>query len=298
MGVSMMPGQIVLTRTPITDRSRAAGTVMPTMPPLDAEYASWPVWPSRAATDAVLITTPRWPSPSAGSVLAIAAAPMRIRLNVPIRLTVMTFWYVARACGAPSRFTVRSAQPMPALLTITRSGAPESTAACTAAATSASADTSVLTKMPPISSAMALPLSSLRSAITTLLPCAARSRTVASPRPLAPPDTTAETPFRSIAAPYLSYRMLFGEVTHAPPTVGSRLLAAATAPRHGPPRRARNPVDARAGGGFGSCGRMHCHVGTSAPPTALWLRHGAVGSDRVRKADGANQFVVFAENAR
>ena len=36
--------------------------------------------------------TPRWPSASAGSVLAMAAAAMRITLNVPIRLTAMTFW--------------------------------------------------------------------------------------------------------------------------------------------------------------------------------------------------------------
>ena len=36
------------------------------------------------------MTTPRWPSASAGSVLAMAAAPIRIRLNVPIRLMSMT----------------------------------------------------------------------------------------------------------------------------------------------------------------------------------------------------------------
>ncbi len=40
--------------------------------------------------DAVLITTPRAPSASAGSVLEIAAAPIRIRLKVPMRLTRMT----------------------------------------------------------------------------------------------------------------------------------------------------------------------------------------------------------------
>jgi hypothetical protein len=33
----MMPGQMVLTRTPIAARSLAAGTVMPMIPPLDAE---------------------------------------------------------------------------------------------------------------------------------------------------------------------------------------------------------------------------------------------------------------------
>jgi hypothetical protein len=33
----MTPGQMVFTRTPMTERSRAAGTVMPMIPPLDAE---------------------------------------------------------------------------------------------------------------------------------------------------------------------------------------------------------------------------------------------------------------------
>ena len=36
-GVSNRPGAIVMTRMPYWARSRAAGTVMPTMPPLDAE---------------------------------------------------------------------------------------------------------------------------------------------------------------------------------------------------------------------------------------------------------------------
>jgi len=35
-GVSNSPGAIVTTRTPDRDRSRAAGSVMPTMPPFDA----------------------------------------------------------------------------------------------------------------------------------------------------------------------------------------------------------------------------------------------------------------------
>ena len=106
---------------------------MPMMPPLDAEYASWPVWPSRPAIDAVLITTPRCPSASAGSVRAMAAAPMVIRLKVPIRLMSMTLPKAARSCGEPSRPTVRWAQPMPAQLTTTRSGFPADTANSTAA---------------------------------------------------------------------------------------------------------------------------------------------------------------------
>ena len=36
-GVSNRPGAIVITRMPDEARSRAAGSVMPTIPPLDAE---------------------------------------------------------------------------------------------------------------------------------------------------------------------------------------------------------------------------------------------------------------------
>ena len=46
-----VPGAIVTTRTPIAARSRAAGSVMPTMPPFAAEYAAWPILPSKAAID-------------------------------------------------------------------------------------------------------------------------------------------------------------------------------------------------------------------------------------------------------
>ncbi len=36
------PGAMVTTRIPIGARSRAIGSVIPTIPPLDAEYAAWP----------------------------------------------------------------------------------------------------------------------------------------------------------------------------------------------------------------------------------------------------------------
>src|SRR6266516_7140913 len=198
----MMPGQIVLTRTPMTERSLAAGTVIPMLPPLDAEYASWPVWPSIPATDAVLMTTPRCPSASTGSVRAIAPAAIRIRLNVPIRLMSSTLRNVARLCGAPSLLTMRSTQPMPAQFTTVRSGAPLAVAASTAAVTDASSDTSVLTNSPPVSSATFLPLSSFRSAMTTALPAVASSRAAASPRPLAPPEMIAAVPLSSMGGAY------------------------------------------------------------------------------------------------
>src|ERR1700733_3922124 len=156
------------------------------------------------ATEAVLMTTPRCPSASAASVLAIAAAPIRMRLNVPIRLTSITFRYVARSCGEPSLPTVRGPQPRPARGAPGRSGGPADAAASTAACTDCSSETSVLAKRPPIASATALPCCSLRSATTTRAPLAASSRAVASPSPLAPPDTIAAVPFSSMAGSLLA----------------------------------------------------------------------------------------------
>ena len=98
----------------------------------------------------------------------------------------------------PSRATVRAAQPMPAQLTATRNGDPVAVAASTAACTDASSATSVRANSPPISSATCLPRFSFRSAMTTVAPAAASTRAVASPSPLAPPETTAEVPFSSI----------------------------------------------------------------------------------------------------
>ena len=103
----------------------------------------------------------------------------------------------------PSRPTVRDAQPMPAQLTPARSGSPVATARSTAACTDASSVTSVRANRPPISSAICLPRFSFRSAMTTVAPAAASTRAVASPRPLAPPETTAEVPLSSMRGAYL-----------------------------------------------------------------------------------------------
>jgi hypothetical protein len=46
IGVSTIPGAIVLTRIPLLARSRAAGRVRPTTPPFEDEYAACPIWPS------------------------------------------------------------------------------------------------------------------------------------------------------------------------------------------------------------------------------------------------------------
>jgi hypothetical protein len=58
--------------------------------------------------------------------------------------------------------------------------------------------TSTLQNTPPISLASSVPLSSCRSATTTLAPFEARRRAVAAPMPEAPPVTIALTPLISM----------------------------------------------------------------------------------------------------
>ena len=92
--------------------------------------------------------------------------------NVPIRLMAMTFLNASRLAAesyVPSLPTVRCAQPMPAELTSTRTG-PIDLAISTALMMSSVLVTSTLANAPPISSASSLPLSSWRSAMTTLAP--------------------------------------------------------------------------------------------------------------------------------
>src|SRR6266571_2875130 len=91
---------------------------------------------------------------------------------------------------------------MPAQLTATRNGDLVSTAASTAACTDVSSATSVRANSPPISAATCLPAFSFRSAMTTVAPAAASARAVASPSPLAPPETTAEVPLSSMPGAY------------------------------------------------------------------------------------------------
>src|SRR4051812_29826835 len=84
---------------------------------------------------------------------------------------------------------------MPAQLTAIRSGRSLPVASSIAACTEASSVTSVRTNVvwPPSSAASAFPRSSCRSSTVTATPAAARARVVASPRPEAPPVTTAAT---------------------------------------------------------------------------------------------------------
>ena len=102
----------------------------------------------------------------------------------------------------PLRETVRSAQPMPAQLTAVRNGGAAVAARSTAACTDDSSATSVRANSPFISSAIRWPAASFRSAITTVAPAAASTRAVASPRPLAPPETIAEVPFKFMPGAY------------------------------------------------------------------------------------------------
>jgi hypothetical protein len=87
---------------------------------------------------------------------------------------------------------------MPAAVTRLRRG-PISIAVSQAWMTCSGFVTSTFTNAPPMSLATALPLSSWRSAMTTLAPREARRRAVASPRPEAPPVTIDEVPLRSRA---------------------------------------------------------------------------------------------------
>ena len=114
-GVSKIPGAMVTTRMPWRERSRAAGRVSPTSPPLEAEYATWPIWPSKAAIEAVLMITPRLPA-SSGALDAIGCEAWRSTSKVPIRFTWITRVNFFRSCGPflPSTF---SPTPMPAVLT-------------------------------------------------------------------------------------------------------------------------------------------------------------------------------------
>src|SRR3954464_2779966 len=84
---------------------------------------------------------------------------------------------------------------MPAQLTAIRSGRSLPVASSIAACTDASSVTSVRTNVvcPPSSVASAFPRSSLRSSTVTATPAAVSARVVASPRPEAPPVTTAAT---------------------------------------------------------------------------------------------------------
>ena len=96
---------------------------------------------------------------------------------------------------------VRCAQPIPAQQTEMRSPPGASAAASTAACTGSGSITftSMKAAFSPSSEASASPFSAFRSAITTEAPRSCSARTVAAPRPEAPPATSALAPSIFIA---------------------------------------------------------------------------------------------------
>ena len=86
--MSITPGAMVATRIILLARSRAATSVIPTMPALADAYGIWPICPSHAATEAVRTHTPR--SDSTGALRAIRAAASRSTLKLPTRFSLMT----------------------------------------------------------------------------------------------------------------------------------------------------------------------------------------------------------------
>src|SRR5664279_3316123 len=139
--------------------------------------------------DAVMTITPR--SPSIGWFSSIAAAARRTTLKVPTRLMSMTSWKSSRAIG-PSLPTTRPGVPTPAQVTTIRRS-PSSVAAAIAACTWVWLRTSAAQKRArsPSSVARASPGEDGRSTMTTAAPPSCSRRVVASPRPEAPPVTSA-----------------------------------------------------------------------------------------------------------
>ena len=171
------------------------------MPPLLEEYAACPTWPSKAAALAVLTMTPR----SSPTRLGLAScARRRARMNVERADEVdPDDPAVGGERSAPSRLSsrTRTGSPMPAQLTTTRTG-PSSSAASKAAETEDSSVTSAAAKAaaPPRNVAGDLVAVAAGQVEQDDLRAGRRpgGRAAASPRPLAPPVTTAEAPVTSI----------------------------------------------------------------------------------------------------
>src|SRR5947208_2819034 len=138
--------------------------------------------------------TPRSPS-SLGGLRAISAAARRSTLKVPVRLTAITRANSSSGIG-PCLLTVRMAAPMPAQLTHTCTAPKRSTAFATAAWTSSALVTSAGAKRAgaPSRRATSSPADPGRSRMTALPPFSIIISTVASPRPDAPPVTSATAP--------------------------------------------------------------------------------------------------------
>ena len=132
----------------------------------------------------------------------MAAAANRVTLNVPTVFNSSVNLKLLISIGVLSRDNVRPPVPPPATLTTTPSGA-RSVAASMAAATSASLLTSPPTAAPrPRDAIRASPASSARSNTTTGIPRPCSRRTVAAPRPPAPPVTIADRSLQFNVPPF------------------------------------------------------------------------------------------------
>mmetsp|Transcript_18265 Transcript_18265/g.42772 ORF Transcript_18265/g.42772 Transcript_18265/m.42772 type:complete len:267 (+) Transcript_18265:90-890(+) len=190
-GVAMMPGHIVLMRTPRGPKSRAIGRAIPTTPALDAEYAAWPFCPSKAATDATLMMVPRSPF-SSGAFLHIHAAHLDNTENVPMRFSRMMNSKLSIGCALPLRDTVDRPMPTPAQFTHPSMRPHCAPAAAMAFVTDSSFVASMCTKTALPAGKLAttaFALSSCTSSTTTLPPFAVSMRHAPSPSPEAPPVT-------------------------------------------------------------------------------------------------------------
>ena len=184
-GVSTRPGQMQLTRTAMVSRSAARHAVNRTTPALATAYsgASWLAVPS-PAVEAMLMMAPP------------PRARIGARTSWVASMTARRFRSSARPHRAGSAAGKHGSSLPPALLISTPTGP----AAPTAARTSAGSARSARRNEPPIRSAMAGPVRSSRSAMTTCMPSAASRSAIPAPIPAAPPVTRAVIPSSSMAA--------------------------------------------------------------------------------------------------
>jgi hypothetical protein len=143
-------------------------------------------------------------------------ADLAMQRKVPTRLIWMIMLKASSGkCRASpvalSRLAVLMALPVPAQLTRIRSWPWAARAFSNPASTSSSDVTLTLQNTPPIALATSSPLASFMSKMATLTPWAAKARAVASPRPEAPPVTTAATVLSS-----------FMDVSSEPALIGSQ----------------------------------------------------------------------------
>ncbi len=111
--------------------------------------------------------------------MLIAVPARRMQSKLPIRLMAMTFLNASRFAAEsyePSLPTVRCAQPMPAELTSTRTGPIDFAISTASTMSSVLGDVDPGERATDLGRPAASPLSSCRSATTTLAPCAASSR--------------------------------------------------------------------------------------------------------------------------